>query len=393
MITNYLKELLNDNECVIIPEFGAFISKRHSATIDYANHRFMPPYKEIVFNNKLNNNDDVLVNFISSKEDISKEDALNKIRDFVNQSVAVLDVNSELELTDFGKLISINGNYIFNANEDVNVLGDSFGLTEFNFQPIFRTETYQIIKEKIIVEQKEKNTEYTLADESVEELTSVHTRRKPSLFRTVAVTTLAFFFVFVINWTTDKSDSNLASWNPFLYSSPNEFIIGISETQSHKDVETQILEDAETQSLEDTETQSLKDTETQSLRDAEIQSLKDTETQSLKDVEIQSLEDTETQSLRDAETQSLEDTETQEFRVLNSNYYIIGGSFQAESSAVKCLDIIRKQGFENASILDKNDKGYIRVYYESFADKSEALIRLDEIKSAYNESAWLLFQK
>lgn len=353
MITNYLKELLNDNECVIIPEFGAFISKRHSATIDYANHRFMPPYKEIVFNNKLNNNDDVLVNFISSKEDISKEDALNKIRDFVNQSVAILDVNSELELTYFGKLISINGNYIFNANEDVNVLGDSFGLTEFNFQPIFRTETYQIIKEKIIVEQKEKNTEYTLADESVEELTSVHTRRKPSLFRTVAVTTLAFFFVFVINWTTDKSDSNLASWNPFLYSSPNEFIIGISETQSHKD--------------------------------AEIQSHKDTETQSL--------EDTEIQSHKDKETQSLEDTETQELRVLNSSYYIIGGSFQAESSAVKCLDIIRKQGFENASILDKNDKGYIRVYYESFADKSEALIRLDEIKSAYNESAWLLFQK
>ena len=377
MITNYLKELLNDNECVIIPEFGAFISKRHSATIDYANHRFMPPYKEIVFNNKLNNNDDVLVNFISSKEDISKEDALNKIRDFVNQSVAVLDVNSELELTDFGKLISINGNYIFNANEDVNVLGDSFGLTEFNFQPIFRTETYQIIKEKIIVEQKEKNTEYTLADESVEELTSVHTRRKPSLFRTVAVTTLAFFFVFVINWTTDKSDSNLASWNPFLYSSPNEFIIGISETQSYKD----------------TETQSLKDTETQSLEDAETQSLEDAETQSLEDAETQSLKDTETQSHKDAETQSLKDTGTQEFRVLNSNYYIIGGSFQAESSAVKCLDIIRKQGFENASILDKNDKGYIRVYYESFADKSEALIRLDEIKSAYNESAWLLFQK
>ena len=377
MITNYLKELLNDNECVIIPEFGAFISKRHSATIDYANHRFMPPYKEIVFNNKLNSNDDVLVNFISSKEDISKEDALNKIRDFVNQSVAVLDVNSELKLTDFGKLISINGNYIFNANEDVNVLGDSFGLTEFNFQPIFRTETYQIIKEKIIVEQKEKNTEYTLADESVEELTSVHTRRKPSLFRTVAVTTLAFFFVFVINWTTDKSDSNLASWNPFLYSSPNEFIIGISKTQS--------LRDTETQSLEDTEIQSLEDTETQSLEDAETQSLEDAETQSLKDVEIQSLEDTE--------TQSLEDAETQELRVLNSSYYIIGGSFQAESSAVKCLDIIRKQGFENASILDKNDKGYIRVYYESFADKSEALIRLDEIKSAYNESAWLLFQK
>ena len=78
--------------------------------------------------------------------------------------------------------------------------------------------------------------------------------------------------------------------------------------------------------------------------------------------------------------------------LLNS-YFIVGGSFQSEASAEKCLTGIKNQGFENASILDKNDKGYIRVYYESFAEKSDALIRLNEIKSKYNESAWLLFQK
>ena len=98
MITNYLKELLNDNECVIIPAFGAFISKRHSATIDYANNRFMPPYKEIVFNNKLNNADEVLADFISQKEKISKEESLTKIQNFVNQASAILDVNNEYVL-------------------------------------------------------------------------------------------------------------------------------------------------------------------------------------------------------------------------------------------------------------------------------------------------------
>lgn len=361
MITNYLKELLNDNECVIIPEFGAFISKRHSATIDYANHRFLPPYKEIVFNDKLKNDDGILADFISKKENISKEEASNKIHEFVNQSVAILDVNSELELVDLGKFININGNFIFNAKDDVNILGDSFGLTEFNYQPVFRTETYQVIKEKIVVEQKEKNTDYTLAVESVEELTSTTTRRRPSLFRTVVVTTLAFLLVFVINWTTEKTDSNLASWNPFLYSSPNEFLIGISETQSHKDAEIQNLGDLETQGLGDSKDQNLGDSETQRLGDSENQNLGDLETQSLGDS--------------------------------NPVYYIIGGSFQAEASAEKCLESIKKQGFEKASILDKNDKGYIRVYYESFADKADALSRLDAIKSEYNESAWLLFQK
>ena len=366
MITNYLKELLNDNECVIIPEFGAFISKRHSATIDYVNHRFLPPYKEIVFNDKLKNDDGILVDFISKKENISKEEASNKIHEFVNQSVAILDVNSELELVDLGKFININGNFIFNAKDDVNILGDSFGLTEFNYQPVFRTETYQVIKEKIVVEQKEKNTDYTLAVESVEELTSTTTRRRPSLFRTVAVTTLAFFLVFVINWTTEKTDSNLASWNPFLYSSPNEFLIGISETQSHKDAESQSLKDTEIQSLVDLETQGLGDLETQENNSAP-------------------------QELGDLDSQTSSDSQV--LRFSDSKYYIIGGSFQAEASAERCLESIKKQGFEKASILDKNDKGYIRVYYESFADKADALLRLDAIKSEYNESAWLLFQK
>lgn len=374
MITNYLKELLNDNECVIIPEFGAFISKRHSATIDYANHRFLPPYKEIVFNDKLKNDDGILADFISKKENISKEEASNKIHEFVNQSVAILDVNSELELVDLGKFININGNFIFNAKDDVNILGDSFGLTEFNYQPVFRTETYQVIKEKIVVEQKEKNTDYTLAVESVEELTSTTTRRRPSLFRTVAVTTLAFFLVFVINWTTEKIDSNLASWNPFLYSSPNEFLIGISETQSSKDTETQRPKDAEIQGVEVSENQSLGDLETQRLGDLETQE-----------------NNSAPQELGDLDSQTSSDSQVLSFS--DSKYYIIGGSFQAEASAEKCLESIKKQGFEKASILDKNDKGYIRVYYESFADKADALSRLDAIKSEYNESAWLLFQK
>lgn len=382
MITNYLKELLNDNECVIIPEFGAFISKRHSATIDYANHRFLPPYKEIVFNDKLRNDDGILTDFISKKENISVEEASNKIREFVNQSIAILDVNSELELADFGKFININGNFIFNAKDDVNILGDSFGLTEFNYQPVFRTETYQVIKEKIVVEQKEKNTDYTLAVESVEELTTETTRRRPSMFKTVAVTTLAFFLVFIINWTTDKTDSNLASWNPFLYSSPNEFLIGISENQSHKDTETQKLETAETQSFEDAETQ---------LEVAEIQ-LEDVEIQSYKDAETQSVLETNFSASKEISV-SKEVTVSQHLNISASNYYIIGGSFQTDESANKCLESLKKQGFENASTLDKNEKGYIRVYYESFADKSDALSRLDIIKKEYNESAWLLFQK
>ncbi len=359
MIINYLIELLKDNECVIVPEFGAFISQRRSATIDYANHRFMPPYKELVFNNKLTNDDDLLLSYIMQKENISKDEALEKIQKFVNQSAAILDVNFELELEGLGKLRNFSGDYVFETKKDINILGDAFGLTSFNYQPIFRTETYQVIKEKIVVEQKQKNTEYSIAIDSVEEVASeTPSRRKPSLFRTFAYTTLAFLLIFIINWTTDKTDSQLASWNPFLYSSPNEFLIKVLEVGEEVEV-SEVLEEVE---------------------EVEIAEVSE---------EIEEVEATEEIEVVEA-TEEIEVTEVPE--VLNS-YYIIGGSFQTEESAEKCVNILKKQGFENASSLEKNNKGNIRVYYESFAEKADALIRLDEIKRDYNESAWLLFQK
>ena len=401
MITNYLKELLNDNECVIIPEFGAFISKRHSATIDYVNHSFLPPYKEIVFNNKLTNNDEILVDFISKKENISKEDSLTKIQNFVNQTAAILDVNNEYVMEGLGKMRKFGNDYVFEVSHSENLLGDSFGLTEFNYKPVFRTETYQIIKEKIVVEQKEKNTDYTIAIESVEETVPV-TRRKPSMFRTLAYTTLAFLLVFALNWTTDKSDSNLASWNPFLYSSPNEFLIGIQEFRNSSiDNGQQTTDNSLSPQLGDF---SLETVEEVALEEEigveEVETVEPTMEIAVTEevIEISGEEViaeivpevvSEIQAEDISATQNLSNSEPQQL----TPYYIIGGSFQTENSAEKCLNSMKRQGFENASTLDKNEKGYIRVYYESFAEKADALVRLDEIKSKYNESAWLLFQK
>ena len=397
MITSYLRELLNDNECVIIPEFGAFISKRHSATIDYANHRFLPPYKEIVFNNKLNNGDDILVDFISKKENISKEDSLIRIQNFVNKAVAILDVNNEFVMDGLGKMRKFGNDYVFEMNATENLLGDSFGLTEFNYQPVFRTETYQIIKEKIVVEQKEKNTDYTIAIESVEEVAS-STRRRPSLFKTLAYTTIAFFLLFVINWTTDKSDSNFASWNPFLYSSPNEFLIEIQKIKNSSmdngqqttdnSLCSEVFIDNGQQATDNSLCSEIsldngqQTTDNSLCSEISLDNGQQTADNSLcSEISLDNEQQTTPQQLSNSEPQQL------------TPYYIVGGSFQTEASAEKCLNSIKKQGFENASTLDKNDKGYIRVYYESFAEKSDALIRLDEIKSHYNESAWLLFQK
>lgn len=386
MITNYLIELLKDNECVIIPEFGAFISKRHSATIDFSNNRFMPPYKELVFNDKLSNNDDVLVNYIAKKEQISYDEALSLVQKFVNQSLAILEVNNELYLENFGKLKNINGNIIFKLDENVNLLGDSFGLTSFDVQPIFRTETYNVIREKIYVEQKAKNTNYSVEIETADNEHKQKPQRRSQVFRMLTYT-IAFFLVFVaVNWTTDKSDSNMASWNPFLYSSPNEYFINIlnsnMDIEEAKYAETSVVEVEQKEEVlacdETVTAEQMSAVET-------VISLPVEETAELPVNEL-SAEPEEVIIADKIEEKQVEP-------IVENCYFIVGGSFRTEESAEKCVNNIRKKGFEAAAMMPMNDAGNIRVYYESFATKSEALPRLDIIKNEYDESAWLLYQK
>ncbi len=61
-ISQYIKELLILNDCVIIPEFGGFVANYKPATIE--NNQFFPPAKEIAFNNKLVSNDGLLIKHI-----------------------------------------------------------------------------------------------------------------------------------------------------------------------------------------------------------------------------------------------------------------------------------------------------------------------------------------
>ncbi len=72
-------DLLYNNDCVIIPEFGAFVLKSHSAYIK--DDTFYPPKKVISFNAMLDENDGLLVKHLSTSRNISYKKALKTIND------------------------------------------------------------------------------------------------------------------------------------------------------------------------------------------------------------------------------------------------------------------------------------------------------------------------
>ena len=68
-ISKHIVELLYLNDCVIIPEFGGFITNYKSSIVNNVNN-FIPPSKQITFNKNLKDNDGLLINSIKNKEQL-----------------------------------------------------------------------------------------------------------------------------------------------------------------------------------------------------------------------------------------------------------------------------------------------------------------------------------
>ena len=77
-----LFDLLVKHDCVIIPDFGGFVSKRVSSKIDFDKGLIIPPSKHLLFNRHLTNNDGLLLAAYAERNGVSYIDAeqsLNKL--------------------------------------------------------------------------------------------------------------------------------------------------------------------------------------------------------------------------------------------------------------------------------------------------------------------------
>ena len=78
-LATYIKDLLFRYDCVIVPDFGGFVTNKISAQIDEQSNTFYPPTKKVSFNHHLTHNDGLLSNYVASSEHISFQQANQKI--------------------------------------------------------------------------------------------------------------------------------------------------------------------------------------------------------------------------------------------------------------------------------------------------------------------------
>lgn len=335
-IANVVSDLLQFNECVTIPEFGAFVVNPASAQIDMAKNKFTPPGKKVSFNKNITNNDGLLASAIAENDGISFEDAIHYIKAFVQQ------LNSELKTKHIFEFHFVGSFYLTKDNllrfEPGNLEGlGGFGLETFHLAPL--TTDSSLGKEAVVIHPATAQTE-------------IQYIQKTGTWGKVGWGLALIPFLAYLVWVPAQSgmmDRNrnfqLSNLNPFKSTPCEEYVArpaGLTEF------------------------------------DLSAENLLNTDF------------DESTYKFAVAETTNVV-VETPAVVSAKMRYQIIGGCFSDKSNASRLVSRLQNQGYE-AKIFDKKGKLY-RVTYGGFANQKEARKALKEVKRNTNASAWLYRMK
>jgi len=295
-ITNYISDLLYRYECVIIPDFGGFISNAKSAYLNTQNNTFYPPYKALTFNANLVQNDGLLANYIAKAEGFSYDQALVVIKETVAIWQGDLKNKSTVELDKIGSFnLNPQGQIVFEPQLNTNYLTTSYGLSSLIASQILSAKAQPVIK----------------------------LNNQPKVF-------LKYAAVFVIGLS----------------------IIGVSN-KYYQDY--QLVKQNEKAQAQQLAVQN------------RIQAATFVISNPLPSITLQNTYEPK-------------------------NFHVVAGAFRDPANAVKKLNELKNQGFNDAAIIGLNQWQLTQVVYGSFALKEEAQALLNKIRRTDTEGVWLLIQ-
>lgn len=135
----HISRLLYDHECVIVPGFGAFLTRYYSAEVNHATYMIRPPSRRVYFNSSISANDGLLAKSVSYLEQINYKAA----QDFIAKSSAewslALKGGTKLSLAGIGRLYMDDNNRLqFSPSLEINYQRSSYGLSIFRAPAIQR---------------------------------------------------------------------------------------------------------------------------------------------------------------------------------------------------------------------------------------------------------------
>jgi hypothetical protein len=414
IIEKYIRNLLYEHDCVVIPDFGGFIAHYVSASVHPIRHTFVPPSKEIAFNEMLKLNDGVLISYVASGEGVSREEAANRVREFAEGVKNGIQHNQKYVFEEIGTLsLNVEQKLQFVPCRHINYLSESFGLPELIHKPIDRIPSIPrfrvkdrpaapvpaISEEKPIPVKGEEPVVFRALPKSRFRRGIVYALGLPAVF---GMSAIVGYLLFVEN------DKSLASFSPF-----NSWVQSIPEDEAVLDTDTSFVSattgpnglalagepEPEANSPVEEAPRALQDPEPPSMEaetnipvapKEEVAKAADSQKVLVKvkpePAEVKAEKEILVKKVEPAKPAAKGDV------VVSGNtvprYYVIVGGFGVKANAFKLVKALKKQGNDQASVLWPEEKGLHKVSAADFDRPELAAAKALELKARYS-SAWV----
>jgi hypothetical protein len=340
-VDTVIKKLVSDYEFVIIPGFGALLSRQVPAVYNKDSGVFSPPVKKLAFNEFLKLDDGFLANYISREEGIAHTDAIARIKQYTDDLKLALGMNGQTKIEGIGSFnTNVEGKLVFEPNVSNCFKDEWYGFAKVNVREIERQ-----------VSIKPEPTDISLNAGDVEVLEPDSDKSvKVNWLRWASAAALAglMFYLSFFLVTTGK-DSTMSTLNPFDF--------------SDEKVATRVVEKPATALPEDKVVESL---------DVE----KPLETTGL-----------EIEKSNPAVSPAFHQPEEKRF-------YLVAGTFNSMKRANILLADLQQKGFAHATVLPAGARSKkVKVAIQGFDNESEAYAASSKLKSVIGEPGWVFEMK
>lgn len=352
-IAQHIASLLYCHDCVILPEFGGFITTYKSAKIDTVSKQAIPPSKNISFNKLLTHNDGLLINELVKKEGLTYKDAEQKVFEYISSCKTSLKEDGRFDIENIG-LLYINEGTINFQSHNVNYLSSSFGFPTIQFNKIERKEEEIPV---VVAPKIERKTITAPVNRVEEKVAQSNIQRKKRTIPKYMVTVIAIMLMFYTAWIPMKTDVlqsgviELSDLNPFTY---NRCL----PTYESKPFEAStLIEDI----VEDTNN---------------IVNIEG------KKFIVEADFNPNSQAIESTYVEVVAKEEKWE-----KTYFVVAGCFKEKSNADELIKKLNSEGYE-AELIDQH-KGLYRVSFKKFKSRRKAKALFKEVKEK-GVSAWIL---
>ena len=178
LLSKMVKELILDNERVVLPGLGSFVAEIVPATFSDKGYTINPPYRKLYFRSKPDEGSD-LIAFYAKSNSVSEEIAEKVIVDFVTELKNILFHKKTIIFPGLGRLRATKENNVFFvADEDLDIYPEGFGLEPISLKThqasasevkAAVSDLKAILTEpEVVVEPKEEQIEVSVVEPEVE---------------------------------------------------------------------------------------------------------------------------------------------------------------------------------------------------------------------------------